>query len=159
MSTWILQYDVAMRRGKFMMALQVLFQARALDATSSELFSRIVDFAHRTQQTSASLPAVVQQVVDSELPELLQNCDSVTAFVAATAASLNGTLSSLWTRIAVLKAMGDATVIDGLEGRDVTVESCREAALGALKELGATDAAAAWKMVVQERFPLMKLLE
>lgn len=45
MSTWMLQYDVAIRRGKELMALQALHQAHKLDKDSSELLTRIVDFA------------------------------------------------------------------------------------------------------------------
>jgi peptide alpha-N-acetyltransferase len=45
LETWILHYDVSIRRKKPLMALQALHKARSIDPESCELFSRVVDFA------------------------------------------------------------------------------------------------------------------
>ena len=144
-----------------------MFKGRALDPTSSELLTRIVDFGLKSAQfTTADYPAVVKEVIDSELPTLLNNHKSVADFVGAAATE---TESNLPYRIAtaralvlVKKASADDVakyLIDaGLGGRGVSVESCREA-LDALKGFGAHNAVKDWNAAVKERFPLVKDFE
>lgn len=195
LSTWILRYDVAIRRGKALIAMQVrlcivylsrddtvsvhcsrwlyclslqaLFKARAIDASSSALFARIVDFACKADGLGAD-QAAVREIISDELPVLL-NSQSVDDFVSAVVEKVKqDPLSSLSTRIDVAKVLvtrKNATVVDaaslivdgGLSGRGVTIESCREA-LVALKGLGddATDSKEKWVAAVSERFPLLK---
>ena len=146
---------------------QALFKARELDAQSSALFNRIVDFASKSATLGSDQP-VVREVIQSELPSLLEG-QSLSEFVLAASRRVKqDPLSNLSTRIEVAKALvktdtapvSDAASIivdDGLSGRGVTVISCREA-LDTLKGFGgeAGGATAAWITKVTERFPLLK---
>ena len=166
-TTWILQYDVSIRRSKTLLALQALFKARALDPESGDLITRIVDFALKIDTSLKTNVAAVQLVVSKELPKLLDG-KSVDDFVkAARDKVLNDPLTTLPTRVAVAKALvstktssvADAAsliVNGGLQGRGVFVESCR-AALTALRGLGseADDATSQWISDVKQRFPLL----
>ena len=145
-------------------SVQALFKARAVDPKSSDLLTRIVDFGIKVEKfKSGDCPAVVKEVIDAELPTLLNNHKSVADYVAATAAD---TMTNLPTRVAVANALmlvkkafaEDAAKLileGGLDGRGVNVETCRQA-LAALKSLGATDAVGKWTAAVMERFPLLK---
>ena len=146
-----------------------MFKGRALDPTSSDLLTRIVDFGLKSAQftTTAEYPAVVRDVIDSELPTLLNNHASVADFVGAVVATNSN--ASLPYRIATARALvlvqkasaEDAAkyVTDaGLDGHGVSVESCREA-LEAFKALGAREAITEWIVAVKERFPLIKDFE
>ena len=135
-----------------------------MDPKSSDLLTRIVDFGIKVEKfKSGDCPAVVKEVIDAELPTLLNNHKSVADYVAAAAAD---TMTNLPTRVAVANALmlvkkasaEDAAKLileGGLDGRGVNVETCRQA-LAALKSLGATDAVGKWTAAVMERFPLLK---
>jgi hypothetical protein len=144
-----------------------LFKARAIDATSSALFARIVDFASKADGLGADQDAV-REIISDELPVLL-NSQSVDDFVSTVVEQVKqDSLSSLATRIDVAKVLvtqkntsvADAAslIVDGgLSGRGVTIDSCREA-LVALKGFGddAADSKEKWVAVVSERFPLLR---
>ena len=144
--------------------LKALFKARSLDPQSSELLSRIADFGIKVQKfKTEDYPAVVKEVIDSELPALLNNHASVAEYVSSVATDT--TKSGLPYRIAVAKALvlvNKASVAEaakylvdgGLDGRGVSVETCRDA-LDALKTFGASDATFEWIAMVKERFPLI----
>jgi len=180
-STWICQYDVSIRRGKFMMALQALFKARALDPTSSELFVRILDLQQKKFSTSdsmASSASVLQEVFESERCKLLQwnnsfsvNNTTLSDFVSNVAASIkNDKRASLALRIAVAKAMVSCEIgtaadavsiitVEKLQIYGVTLEGCKDA-LSYLKELcgDADDAMGAsiqeWKDLIEQYYPM-----
>jgi len=180
-STWICQYDVSIRRGKFMMALQALFKARALDPTSSELFVRILDLQQKQFSTSdsmASSASVLQEVFESERCKLLQwnnsfsvNNTTLSDFVSNVAASIkNDKRASLALRIAVAKAMVSCEIgtaadavsiitVEKLQIYGVTLEGCKDA-LSYLKELcgDADDAMGAsiqeWKDLIEQYYPM-----
>lgn len=169
MSTWMLQYDVAIRRGKALMALQALHQAHKLDKESSELLTRIVDFASRIKEEGFykdSPTPVIQQVIESEFPTLLNSHSSVADYVKAASKGIDPTKTSLAMRIALMKAVDfDAeeaaklVLEGGLEGREgCKVETCR-AALAAMKEIGSPKAEAQWIGMVKKQFPLIENLE
>jgi NMDA receptor-regulated protein 1 len=163
LTTWILQYDVSMRRKKPMLALQALFKARSLDAESSELFTRIIDLSSKLD-TFGDLSAAVRSVIAEEAPVLL-GMNSLDAFVKDAAALIrNNPITGLPTRTAVVKALTDANIESirdavslitngGMEARDVSVATCL-AALDLLKSFGAeaADATKEWQDAVRRRF-------
>lgn len=144
-----------------------MFKARAIDAQSSALFARIVDFASKADGLGAD-QAAVREVISDELPDLLNNL-SVDELVSSRVEQVKqDALCSLATRLDVAKVLvatksgsvSDAAsliVDDGLDGRGVTIESCQEA-LVALKSFGgdAKDAKEKWIVAVKERYPLLR---
>ena len=139
-----------------------------MDSQSSDLLSRIADFGTKVEKFKADdFPAVVKDVIDAELPALLNNHESVAEYVST--AAKESVTKGLPSRIAVAKALvlvQKASVTDaakflvdgGLGGRGVCVESCRDA-LDALKTFGASDAIREWIGMVKERFPLITSFE
>lgn len=167
LSTWILQYDVAIRRKKTLLAMQALFKGRALDPKNGDLFTRIVDFADKAIPEDDSHDAV-KEIIKGELPKLYDG-KALSQFVQDAAASAKSDASThLTLRIAIAKALvktktgstSDAAnlIVDqGIDGRGVSVETAK-AALACLKEFG-DDASAAktkWIASVKDRFPLIK---
>lgn len=163
--TWILQYDVAMRRKKPMLAMQALFKARSLDPDDSELFLRTVDFAGKRNDFRDTTEAVRSVLVD-DFPALLEN-QSVGDFINKAASKIREMpLTDLPMRTAVVKAIADTKhgslkealplITDGgIDSRNVTVETSLEA-LNLLSSLGAEadDATKQWTDTVQSRFPI-----
>jgi N-alpha-acetyltransferase 15/16, NatA auxiliary subunit len=163
--TWMLQYDVAIRRKKYLLALQALFRARAIDEERSEYLTRLVDFASKMGGMGDVAGAVVT-IVKEETPHLLEN-KSVEQYLSAMADKMrsNGSLPS---RTAIAKALVEfkagsvadacALIVDGgMAAKGVTVESCLEA-VSVLKSFGASAAASTetWKSQVKARFPLLQ---
>mmetsp|Transcript_23858 Transcript_23858/g.54142 ORF Transcript_23858/g.54142 Transcript_23858/m.54142 type:complete len:384 (+) Transcript_23858:281-1432(+) len=166
-SSWAWQYDVSIRRGKYLMALQALFKMRGISPTSHELFSRTVDFA----QKLASRPAeqkcseAAEGVISSEFPDLMSG-ESLPDFVASAARDVKSDpLSSLPMRTAVAKALvstgagskadAAALILDSeLNTRGVDMETCR-AALDFMGTLG-SDNKNAMAALVKARFPFSK---
>ncbi|OSD08807.1 NMDA receptor-regulated protein 1a [Trametes coccinea BRFM310] len=68
---WIAVYDVAVRRKKYLQALQALNNAHRLDADSPELHIRVVDFKRRWSTLSDKPSETVASVVSSTLPKLI----------------------------------------------------------------------------------------
>ncbi|KAF8308202.1 NMDA receptor-regulated protein 1a [Clavulina sp. PMI_390] len=77
---WIVTYDVAVRRGKYLQALRALNSAKAIDATSPELHVRLADFKSRINALPSPLPSDVGAVVSSGLESLLPGDPSLEAF-------------------------------------------------------------------------------
>jgi len=169
-STWIFQYDVATRRQKYLMALQALFKAKAIDPGNYQLFSRIVDFSFRI------LPKVTNEspagkVILSEAASLLREL-SLREFLSEARANVqNNPLTDLPTRVAVAEALITANIepvesasqliLDGgMNGRQVTIDSCRDT-LTFFVKLGedALPVKKLWLAQVKERFPLAIQLE
>ena len=170
LSTWLLQYDVAIRRKKTLLAMQALFKGRALDPKNGELFTRIVDFADKASPEDDSHDAV-KEIIKGELPNLYDGKE-LSQFVQDAAASAKSDASTnLALRIAIAKAIvktkngstSDAANLiadQGIDGRGVSVETAK-AALACLKEFGdeASAAKTKWIAAVKERFPLIKDFE
>ena len=170
LSTWLLQYDVAIRRKKTVLAMQALFRGRALDPQNGELFTRIVDFSDKASPEDDSHDAV-KEILKDELPKLYDG-KALSQFVRDAAASAKGDASTnLSLRIAIARAIAktktgstsDAAslIIDqGLDGQGVSVDTAK-AALACLDEFGdeASAAKTKWIAAIKERFPLIKDIE
>jgi peptide alpha-N-acetyltransferase len=170
LETWILQYDVSIRRKKPLMALQALHKARSIDPESCELFSRVVDFAGK-MDSFAEATDVIRTVMKAETPQLLGG-QLVAEFVKAAASNVrDNARTDLPTRLAVAKALvetktssvADASAVivnGGISSTKVTVETCRDA-LKALKAFGneSDGAVKQWIADVQGRFPLISNLD
>ena len=170
LSTWLLQYDVAIRRKKAVLAMQALFKGRALDPQNGELFTRIVDFSDKASPEDDSHDAV-KEILKDELPKLYDG-KALSQFVRDAAASAKGDASiNLSLRIAIARAIAktktgstsDAAslIVDqGLDGQGVSVDTAK-AALACLDEFGdeASAAKTKWIAAIKERFPLIKDIE
>jgi len=158
LSAWALQYDVSIRRGKMLMALQALFKMKAIDAKDHRLFTRIVDFSQKlsSSQTSGGDQGnvIAEGVISSEFPNLM-NGKSLKEFLTSTVEGVKADeMTDLPLRVAVARAMlvagsGSNVALDAsslildskLNVRCVTVETCREAlkfteSIGTTKEGG-----------------------
>lgn len=166
--TWILQYDVAIRRKKYLLALQALFRARAIDADRSEYLTRLVDFATKVNEVG-DVAGAVGAIIKEETPHLLGN-QPINQYLSASADKIRkvGSAASLPFRTAVAKASVEtkaasvsdacALIVDGgMASKGVSVQSCVEA-ISVLQSFG--DGASAskkqWISQVKERFPLLQ---
>jgi len=175
-SAWALQYDVSIRRGKMLLALQALYKMKAINPNDHELFSRIVDFSQKLSSRSLDSQghAASQTVIASEFPKLM-NENSLADFVTLAVEEIKAdALSSLPMRIAVARAMlstnvgssSDATslILDcKLNVRCVSVETCREAmqfmdSLGTKEEGGGENNNNKGRMMqlIMAKFPFAK---
>ena len=140
MSAWALHFDVSIRRGKMLLALQVgqslssslsfyictvltvpafnlpiehrqaLFKMKSIDSDDHGLFSRIVEFSQHLTRRTSQGNAAAEHVLSSELPKLLNN-DTLAGFVKMTVDRVNAdSLTSLPMRIAVARAMLQANL-------------------------------------------------
>jgi len=170
LNTWILQYDVAIRRNKKLMALQALFKAKAIDSSNSDVFYRILDFAlkNKVETPDDSTHLVVKDILENET-KLLLSGRSIEEFTQEAYTSVkNNPLTGLSMRISVMKALlqtktgtiADATSLilnGGMDGREVSVTQCRKV-LTFLNTYGKDldEARSIWIDKVKERFPLIK---
>ena len=163
-NTWILRYDVAIRRGKALICLQALRKARAIDPDNSALFARIVDFEKKRGGFSGMSP-VVSKILEEEAPALVEK-RSFIDFVKSAVERVRGSASAdLLFRTEVAKAMVECQVgspseaaelvtKDGLGCKNVSVETC-QTALKVLNGLGdgAAKTVADWKALVKAKYP------
>jgi NMDA receptor-regulated protein 1 len=163
LETWILQFDVASRRKKPLMALRALYKAKAIDPESSELFRRIVEFA--SAMNTFEMVDAVKSVVSDEAPALW-NCKSLISFLDDASTKIkHNALIDLPMRAEVAKALvqtktgsiNDAALLitdGGINSRKVTITSCRFA-YSILQSFGdeAEEAVNKWTITVQQRFP------
>jgi peptide alpha-N-acetyltransferase len=164
--TWTLQYDVSIRRKKYLLALQALFKMSFIDCEHSDYFSRLVDFALK-MPSFGELSEAVRTVLSEEFSILL-NQKSVTEYVAEAAdQARQKETTALPVRVAIAQALvqtnpGSASaasklIVDlGISSRGADAEACR-VALDALKGFGAEaeESTKQWISVVKERFPLI----
>lgn len=164
--TWALQYDVAIRRKKPMMALQALFKMKRLDASSPQYVTRLVDFGLKSP--SFELSGAAKTVVTEETAALFSGW-SVFEYVTGLARDARADpLTSLPLRVAIAQALASTKseppesaakliVEGGMKSRGVTFEACR-AALSALESFGkdASVLAVQWTSAVKDHFPLAK---
>ena len=166
LGTWVLQYDVAIRRKKVLLALQALLRLKQLDSNSAACISRIVDFALKTP--TFEMAGAVKNVVTEECSKLLNGkpvADLVTE-LAVQARSEPST--SLPLRVVIAESLvstksepvakAASVIIDGRKDmRGFDIESCR-VALASLKSFGSEAFAAVeqWKLFVKEHYPLVK---
>ena len=167
LDTWILQYDVAARRKKTLLAMQALFKGRAIDPNNGKLFSRIVDFGLKLDSIG-DVPDAVKQVIDEGAPKLLPN-QSVSDFIKATVEQIRSdstadlSLRSAVAGVFVERKTGSvaeaASLITdgGISSKNVTIATCREA-IDTLSSFGLEGAKAKedWSAAVRRRFPRAK---
>eukprot|EP00526_Cylindrotheca_closterium_P000394 CAMPEP_0113648350 /NCGR_PEP_ID=MMETSP0017_2-20120614/25641_1 /TAXON_ID=2856 /ORGANISM="Cylindrotheca closterium" /LENGTH=886 /DNA_ID=CAMNT_0000560555 /DNA_START=100 /DNA_END=2760 /DNA_ORIENTATION=+ /assembly_acc=CAM_ASM_000147 len=161
LETWALQYDVSIRRKKWLLALQALFKLQKMDSGSSEFFQRVVDFGLKASDFGEQAPAVKAVLTDG-CAELLQKL-SVPDFVNQAVEKVQANkIASLPLRVAVAEALmlTNTSAVDaataliikgGLDGRDTSVESCRKA-LAALKGFK-SKSVPEWVSAVKQRYP------
>ena len=166
--SWILQYDVAIRRKKYLLALQALFRARDINSEHCEYVSRLVDFASKMKDFG-DLPVAVTTIIKEETPQLMEN-KSVDQYLASAADKVRGggATSSLTTRTAVARALvetkagsvaeASSLILDGgILSRGATVPACQQASK-VLKSFGASASSSAekWISQVKDRYPLLQ---
>ena len=166
--TWILQYDVAIRRKKYLLALQALFRAHEIESEHCDYISRLVDFATKMKEFG-DLPDAVGTIIKEETPRLMEN-KSVDQYLCSAADTVRkgGTSASLATRTAIAKALvetkagsvadASALILDGgISARGASVPACQEAAK-VLKTFGdgASSSTEKWISQVKERYPLLQ---
>jgi hypothetical protein len=118
LKTWLLQYDIAVRRSKPLMALQALYRAQSLASDNSELFTRIVDFAQRVDKFQ-NLSDTVKTVVAETFPSLMNDM-ALTDFVKAAADKIrNDPITPLPLRTAVAQALVDLAICSAAEASDL----------------------------------------
>jgi N-alpha-acetyltransferase 15/16, NatA auxiliary subunit len=164
--TWVLQYDVAIRRKKPMLALQALIKMNQLDPCSPQYVTRIADFGSKL--STFELAGAAKTVVTEETSSLF-NGKTVADYIASVAKGARADpKTSLPLRVAIAETLvttksedpGSAAklIVDGgLESRGVTVDACR-AALATLKGFGVETSGFAeqWTSAVKNHFPLIK---
>jgi N-alpha-acetyltransferase 15/16, NatA auxiliary subunit len=168
--TWTLQYDVAVRRKKWLLALQALYKMDAMDACQAGYVSRLIDFSLKLPSIDG-LSEPAKTVLTEEYPRLLKG-QGVKAFVTEITKQLRGgKVVDLPYRVAIAEGL----VRTGLEGPDaaasliigggleipgISVDTCISA-LASLKKLGpaAKGSTDRWIAIVQERFPALVDLE
>ena len=167
LGTWTLQYDVAVRRKKWLLALQALCKMNSLDPLNAEYFCRLVDFALKVP-TLDGLSEPAKLVLSEEFPKLLSGKTVETYVSEAAQSARSNKTTSLPLRVAVaesliatkLESAGSAASIitdGGIAIPGVSVDSCR-VALVSLKKLGpdASKTTDAWVSMVKETFPMIK---
>ena len=169
-TTWLLQFDVSIRRRKFLLAFQALCKATKIDPHHAGLFTRIVDFVHRIDGVDAS--ASVRAVLTLEVPRLLHPAVSIDEYIqqaqhrirddpfidlpfrmAVVKASLLE--SSTLTPISIPEAVQYIVDYGGMAtARQVTYDTCRTA-MELLQSYGeaAADAAQQWADDLAVRYP------
>lgn len=166
LGTWVLQYDVAIRRKKPLLAIQALIKMKNLDPNSDVYIVRLVDFAVKLE--NFVMVDAVNAVVTEESTKLLDG-KPVSSFVTDLANKARVDPStSLPVRVAIAQSLvlsktetaasaSSLIVEGGISSRGVTVESCRFA-LDTLKGFGtdASEPTTQWISLVNDRFPLVK---
>lgn len=168
LGTWAVQYDVAIRRKKVMLALQALLRLKALDSENADCLSRLVDFALKVP--TFDMKEAVKTVVTEECSKLL-NGDTIAKLVTDLALKARSDPStSLPLRIVIAKSLVStksepidkavSVIVEaGKESRGFDIETCR-LALTALRDFGseASSAVEKWKAFVEQHFPQAKNL-
>jgi len=173
-ATWILQYDIAARRGRWLMALQALFKAHAINPFDGELFSRLVDFLNRQpmlnsfdgEPTNDPVGEIVKKGVERLLGGKIVSFEE---FIAAKVESIIATnCTPLSARLSISKSCYDSRIWNPIkacsfllsttvDGHGASVDILRNSVCF-LQELGdeVRDNLEQWKSKIRERFPLSK---
>jgi len=165
-SSWTLQYDASVRRGKMLIGLQALFKMNSIDPNSHQLFSRVVDFSQRLESRSSKCHDASEEIILAEFPKLM-DAKSLSEFVQSAIDRVkNDVASDLPTRTAVANAIistgvGSASdslslILDSkLNCRCVNVDSCREA-LKFIESVGSDSGKGQFKALIVTKFPFLK---
>lgn len=131
----ILAYDVAVKRGKYLMALQALIRGKALNPVDPDIFFRVVQFLHKVQAEAKANHPLVGEVITLE-QEGLQEGSSLSGYLEAFKDKAKKL--SLKHRVAAVKATlllkpeaGQEIMTylaDGLkDGRGINIKNAKEA--------------------------------
>ncbi|GMI21008.1 hypothetical protein TeGR_g12530 [Tetraparma gracilis] len=167
--TWVINFDVAMKRGKWMLALQALFKGGQVlgGDDSHEIFERTVQFAQKLEASDGGVTfeSDVVRDVAVEMKDQLLGGGSVTDFVAKTKASKTAdkalhlswkcSLARAGVAVGAMKGQEAAAEIvagglDGVRG-GYSIKACVDVAK-ALKDLGGDAAQADWNKLCKARF-------
>ena len=168
LGTWALQYDVAIRRKKVMLALQALLRLKSLDSTSAAYVSRIVDFALKVP--TFDMKGAVKNVVTEECSKLLNGAPIGDLVKELALHTRSDPSTALPLRIVIAKSLvstksepidrAASVIVDvGRDMRGFDIQSCR-LALATLQGFGseASSAVEKWKAFVEQQYPLAKNL-
>eukprot|EP00752_Nemacystus_decipiens_P006712 g6035.t1 len=153
--THLLAFDVAMKRGKYMLAARAVIRGRALEPNNPELLLRTIQLYHMAQGTPSGQPAaasastaagaatpspVVARVLAEEAEGLLGAGGLDGAVAGLVKLAGDAATGSLGARVCAAKALALVTtpaeqgreqavklVREGLHGRGVTVAGCAAA--------------------------------
>jgi len=164
-STHLLAFDVSMKRGKILQAMQALVRAVHLYRNHPELVLRIHAFLEYTSSTGfvETSHSTVLEVIRSEL-EFIAEGKSHEEFVEHVC-NLAVTESCLLLRISAARLLSHlnpaenrqragALILEGLGGRGVSVKTCKKA-LGVLSEVGTPEDVASFKTQCSSLFPIV----
>mmetsp|Transcript_285 Transcript_285/g.552 ORF Transcript_285/g.552 Transcript_285/m.552 type:complete len:918 (+) Transcript_285:161-2914(+) len=165
-SSWALQYDVSVRRGKMLMGLQSLFKMKSIDSNCHQLFSRVVDFSRRLESRSSKCHDTSEEIISAEFPKLMGG-KTLSEFVnSAIERVKSDAATDLPMRTAVAKAivtLGEGSAPDSLSVildsklncRCVNVDSCREA-LEFIASVGGDSGKGQFQALLVTKFPFLK---
>jgi peptide alpha-N-acetyltransferase len=128
MNSWILQYDVSIRRKKFLLALQALCQATKIDRYHAELFTRVVDLVQNwdtyccghpdttgssSSSSSTALSPIIRNVMTQEVvASLLYPATSIEEYIVQAQHRIrDDPFVDLPYRIAVVKVLCNISTI------------------------------------------------
>lgn len=167
--TWVLQYKVAIRRKKSLLALQALFKMKALDQDHPQFLASLADFSGLLQEMN-SHTETVQIVLSEAFEKLLEGKSVKDAMLRAKDAISGDSLTSLPYRVAVAEGLvsmnmtsksdaAELIVSGGLGCREICVQSCSDA-LRALVGFGeeVRPVTNDWRTLVASRFSLPQAL-
>ncbi len=136
LTTWLLQYDVSIRRKKYLLALQALNKANKIESYTSngEIFSRMIEFASLEIQPHENKE--IQAMFQREKMVLCGNRNMI-VFVNHVIAQIDDEKSNMSMKVAVAKALkllgiGSSKIAcemitrNGLEIHGATLLSCIE---------------------------------
>eukprot|EP00903_Cladosiphon_okamuranus_P008678 g8317.t1 len=167
--THLLAFDVAMKRGKYMLAARAVIRGRALEPNNPELLLRTIQLYHAAQAPPSGQPAdaagaagapappspVVARVLAEEAEGLLEGGSLDGAVAGLVKLAGDSETGSLGARVCAAKALALVTVPaeqgreqavklvrEGLNGRGVTVPGCAAAVEAVRGVLGETEVGA-----------------
>jgi peptide alpha-N-acetyltransferase len=165
-NTWILRYDVAIRRNKVLICLQALHRAKSIAPDNSSLFARLIDFESKRHNVSGLSP-LTAKILNEEAPSLVNNLPLKEYIKTSVARVQTIPQSDLMLRVEMAKAMvahgvdsvaEAASLItkDGVTCRNASLASC-QAALAALDKFGteASIVATHFKSLLEKKFCLL----
>jgi len=163
LGAWNLQYDVAIRRKKVLLALQALVKMRKLDPNSAGYISRLVDFALKVP--SFDISGAAKNVAVDECNKLLDGKPVAELVTELSAQARLDPSTPLDLRIVIAEGLvstkaepaskAASMIVDGgSQMRGLNIDSCR-AALVSLECFGNESSITKWIRFVKERYPFV----
>eukprot|EP00611_Tribonema_gayanum_P018068 TRINITY_DN31123_c0_g1_i1.p1 TRINITY_DN31123_c0_g1~~TRINITY_DN31123_c0_g1_i1.p1 ORF type:complete len:947 (-),score=350.61 TRINITY_DN31123_c0_g1_i1:368-2821(-) len=160
--TWALVFDVAISRGKWLLALRAVCKGRAIAPSDPGMLRRTVELYHKLDALAEPLPERAAAVLADERADLLDGAslaDYAAAIQARAAmtATLQGRLEAARTAALLSpedKGAAAATLVaGGLECGGVSAAACREALAVLRGEFEAQAQADAFQVLCAAKFP------